>query len=111
MALMQPKMYLHQPSGVHQPTMNPNNAAQVVFGVRSKPPINFNVTLHQHAVGFGLKVHNIGYHPHVSGAKLSVTVSGGLDRARAFGNSAVSKFGTYLHSAELRFANQADKSF
>ena len=85
------------------------NEAHVVFNVRQQPPINFNVALHQHALEHGLSVHHIGFHPHPTGTKLSVKLGGQLDHAKAFADSAVSKFGTYLHSAEVSFGKHAFK--
>ena len=80
-------------------------AAQVVFNLKRQPPINFNVVLHKHALEHGLTLHNFGLHPHPTGVKLSVNVGGHLENAKHFANSAVSKFSTYIHNAEVRFGN------
>ena len=81
--------------------------AQVVFSLKRQPPINFNVVLHKHALEHGLNVHHMGLHPHPTGIKLSVNISGKVEHVKAFANSAISKFSTYIHNAELRFGNQA----
>ena len=81
--------------------------AQIVFQLKRAPPINFNLTLHAHAMQHGLAVQHIGMHPHSSGASMSVHVSGDLNRAKGFADHMVNNFNTYLHSAEVRFEDSA----
>ena len=85
---------------------NPEKA-EVVFTLKRQPPINFNIVLHKHALEHGLHIGNIGYHPHSSGAKLSLYASGQLGNAKIFADSAIRKFSTYLYSAEVKFGKQA----
>jgi hypothetical protein len=83
--------------------------AMVVFTMKRQPPINFNVTLHRHALEHGLGVSAIGLHPHSSGTKLSITLSGNLQNAKRFADTAKQKFSMYVHSAELNFSKQAPR--
>lgn len=104
-------VYVRQPQNptpsnlVRGPSLN--SQATVVFNLKRQPPINFNVVLHKHALEHGLTLHNVGLHPHPTGVKLSMNVGGHLENAKHFANTAISKFSTYIHSAELRFGNQA----
>ena len=80
--------------------------AQIVLSLKTRPPINFNLTLKDHALQHGLTVHDIGFHYHPTGSKLSVTVGGALQNAKQFADSAVSKFGAYVSNASVHFAGQ-----
>ena len=91
---------------INPPHFNPEHA-QVVFSLKRQPPINFNLTLHRHALDHGLAVSHIGLHPHPTGTKLSLNVSGHLENAKHFAESAKTKFSTYIHHAELSFSKQA----
>lgn len=105
MSLLNPERnFLHPPTGG---VLNSPAQAQVVFSLKQKPPFNFNLTLNQHALEHGLKIQYLGFHPHPTGTKLSVKLGGQLDNAKRFADSAVSKFGVYLHSAEVSFEKHA----
>ena len=91
--------------------LNPgaNSEAQVVFDVKQRPPINFNVTLHQHALQHGLAVHGqIGFHPHTEGTKMSIHVSGpSLGHIKSFADTATERFGVYIKNATVNFEKEA----
>lgn len=111
MALLNPTTrYVRAPQAPAQGTLirSPQSPqAHVVFSLKRQPPINFNVSLNNHAMAHGLHLANVGFHPHPTGIKLSADLGGHLENAKTFANSAISKFSTYIHSAELRFGNQA----
>jgi len=109
MALLNPeRSYIRAPQGrpsVSQ-ALEGQPKSQLVLSLKARPPPNFDLTLKAHAAQHSLTVHNIGFHPHPTGSKLSLTVSGGLDNARRFADSAVAKFGTYISRAEVHAAQQ-----
>lgn len=85
---------------------NGNNSALVVFSMKRQPPINFNLALHSHAMQHGLSVNNIGLHPHASGISVSINLSGAhIAKAKEFADTAVNKFGTYVHHATVQFGS------
>lgn len=102
MSLLNPEQnLLHNPSNSN--IMNPS---QVVFSLKQRPPINFNITLKQYAMQHGLNVHFIGFHPHTSGSNISLKLSGSLENAKRFANSAISRFNVYINHATVQFGNQ-----
>lgn len=109
MALLNPsRSYIRAPQG--RPSVSQafegQPKSQLVLSLKARPPANFDLTLKAHAMQHGLTVHNIGFHPHPTGSKLSVIVGGSLDNAKRFADSAVSKFGAYVAKAEVHAAQQ-----
>ena len=107
MALLNPeRSYIRAPQGSPSVSQAFEKKLQVVLALKSKPPINFNLALKEHAMQHSLTVHDIGFHYHPTGNKLSVTVSGALQNAEHFANSAVSKFSAYVSNASVHVAGQ-----
>ena len=79
-------------------TENPKLAA-VVATLKTKPPVNFNVSLKMHAIPHGVKVHEISY----NGPKVSLVVSAfNFDSVRSFAGSLGAKFPHVLHEFSVR---------
>jgi hypothetical protein len=91
--------------------LNPDrNSALVVFGLKQRPPINFNVTLQAHALQHGLTVNRVGVHTHPTGNSISIHLSGmNIERSRQFAESAKGRYYAYIHSATVRVGNNAFK--
>jgi hypothetical protein len=86
--------------------MGMDSGPKVVFSLKAQPPFNFNVTLKAHALEHGLAVTNMGVHFSPMGKHISLNLSGPLENAKRFANSAVAKFGVYIHNAEVSVGNQ-----
>jgi hypothetical protein len=93
-----------EPSIAHALEHNP--ASNVVFALKTRLPMNFNLALQAHAQEHHLQITQMGVHPHPAGSRLSLTVNGDLSRAKQFADSAVSKFGVYISHAEVGVAKQ-----
>jgi len=109
MALLNPtRSFIREPQARPSVTqaLEGQPKSQLVLSLKARPPANFDLTLKGHAMQYGLTVHNIGFHPHPTGSKLSMIVGGSLENAKRFADSAVSKFGAYVSKAEMGAAQQ-----
>ena len=88
---------------------NPKLAA-IVGTLKSRPPVNFNVALHRHAIGYGVTLHAIKY----AGPKVSIAAqSMDYNKIRAFAHSLPAKFPHILHNAtvtESKYVNVSARS-
>ena len=76
---------------------NPKLAA-IVSTLKTRPPVNFNVALHTHAIGYGVKLHAIKY----AGPKVHIAAQAvDFGKIRAFAHSLPSKFPHILHGATV----------
>jgi tRNA(Leu) C34 or U34 (ribose-2'-O)-methylase TrmL len=82
---------------------NPKLAA-IVGTLKSRPPVNFNVQLHTHAIGYGVNLKAVKY----AGPKIHLAVqSFNFEKIKAFARSLPSKFPHVIHTTQVALGTPA----